>query len=123
VLATFASACDGFRPVSEIDPIGCSGSSALEVYGSIDLDGDTIEFNNAMLVDPAPTASGLDLQDGSAHLIVRPAGVTRLDVDGKGFTGTTAIIKIDCEDPTAGRFEAWFVSGEVSGWWRADAVR
>lgn len=123
VLATLPSACDGFRPISDIDPIGCSGSDELEVYGSVDLDGVEYEFDSAMLVAPGPSADGLELQDGAAHLIVRPAGVTRLDVEGKGFTGTNAIIRIDCENPSAGRFEAWFVSGELSGWWRGGVAR
>ena len=120
-LLTFASACDDFRPLSEIDPISCSGSPTLKVYGSVDLEKDTIEFPNPMLVAPAPTAERVELRDGSAHLLVLAVGTTRVGLADRELTGTNGVIRIDCENPSAGRFEAWFVTGELSGYWRADS--
>jgi hypothetical protein len=112
--------CSDFRAIEDIDRVSCGGTTALEAYGAVDFRDQTFDFEDPRFVSPGPMPNGdLEIADEGALLVIHADGSGLLDAYDRGkLAATSARVITDCGAPLAGRFEARFSSGDVSGWWR-----
>jgi hypothetical protein len=112
---TILCACDGYRPIAEIDKVECNGAHEVEVYGSVDVNGESLDFDDAFFPPQDYAFGRLFIQDGNAQLYVDPAGAATVTLESHRLAATSARVATDC--PNGGRFEAHFATGDLSGWW------
>jgi hypothetical protein len=107
--------CDGFRPIDEIDKVECNGLSEIEVFGSVEVSGETLDFDDAYFPPSDYMFGTVVIQDADAQLYVSADGRATVRLELQIITATSARVVSDC--PNGGRFEAHFESGDISGWW------
>jgi hypothetical protein len=107
--------CDGYRPIDEIDKVECNGLNEIEVFGSVEMRGETFDFDDAFFPPTDYVFGTVLIQQGTAQLFVDAGGIATVTHAPDSISATSARLVNDC--PNGGRFEAHFESGDLSGWW------